>query len=172
MSAAERRREIIAAAATAFAHGGYAGTSTEEIARRAGISQPYLFRLFATKKELFLAAAGVGFDRVTDAFLAAADGLEGPAALGAMGFAYLELVADRDLLLLQLHTYAATADPEIRAYAGERFSDLITVVRDRTGVSYEEIRAFFATGMLLNVVAALGLEDFAELCPPGLFVRG
>ncbi len=95
---------------------GYAGTSTDAIATRAGISQPYLFRLFGTKKDLFIATYDVVSSRIEEAFVAAADGLEGEAAMTAMGLAYLELLQDPDLLQVQLHGFvAAAADPDIAA---------------------------------------------------------
>jgi AcrR family transcriptional regulator len=166
MSGDERRREVLVAASQAFARGGYAGTSTEEIAQLAGISQPYLFRLFKTKKALFLAVAGYCFDRITDRFLAAAEGHRGDEAIEAMGLAYLDLMADGTFLLLQLHSYAASADPEIRAFVGGRFSELVSAVRSASGVDEEALRQFFATGMLLNVIAALHLDDFGDLSLP------
>jgi AcrR family transcriptional regulator len=166
MTAEERRADVLVAAATAFAEKGFAGTSTEEIARLAGISQPYLFRLYKTKKDLFLAAATYGFEQVLETFERAADGLEGEDALLAMGAAYIDHVTNGTLLLLQLQSYAAAGDIEIRAAVGARFSELIAWVRDRTGVDFETLQRFFATGMLLNVVAALGLDDFGELCSP------
>jgi AcrR family transcriptional regulator len=103
MSAEARRRVVIDAALHEFATGGLAGTSTEAVARRAGISQPYVFRLFPSKKDLFVAAISAGFDRVAAAFEEAADGLAGKPALEAMGARYTELLRDRDLLLCQLH---------------------------------------------------------------------
>ena len=54
-TAQERRAELLAAALSEFAIGGLHGTSTEAIAKRAGISHAYLFRLFGTKKQLFIA---------------------------------------------------------------------------------------------------------------------
>jgi AcrR family transcriptional regulator len=156
-----------------FAHGGLDGTSTETIARRAGISQPYLFRLFPTKLDLFLAAVGVCFDRVEASFQAASGELEGEAALSAMGMSYATLIGDPDLLLLQLHAYAASGNAEVRGYVRGRFEQLIGFVERRTRVDPLAVREFFATGMLWNVVAALGLQDFAELwakadcLPPG-----
>ena len=65
LSAEERRDEVVAAAVTEFSQGGLAGTSTEAIARRAGVSQPYLFQLFGTKKELFIAVIRRCFERTT-----------------------------------------------------------------------------------------------------------
>ena len=61
--AAQRREELIAAAVVEFAHGGLYGTPVERIARRVGVAQPYVFSLFASKRELFLAALERGFER-------------------------------------------------------------------------------------------------------------
>ena len=68
MSAEERREEVLRAAAVAFADGGYQGTTTQDVADRAGISQPYIFRLFSSKKELFLAVVEDCFKRTDRTF--------------------------------------------------------------------------------------------------------
>src|SRR3954453_12202039 len=104
-TAEERRESVLRAALPEFAAGGLSGTSTEVIARRAGISQPYLFRLYSTKKALFLATVDLCFARVRTCFEQAAEGREGQDALAAMGAAYGNLLADRDLLLAQMHAY-------------------------------------------------------------------
>src|SRR4029077_19894871 len=95
MPAAERREMVLEAAVPEFAAGGLAGTSTEDVARRAGISQPYLFRLFPTKKALFLALVERCFRRVEDTFTAAAGGLTGEEAVTAMAGSYHPLPAHR-----------------------------------------------------------------------------
>lgn len=164
MSADERRREVLQAAVVEFARTGYAGTSTEQIARRAGISQPYLFRLFQTKKALFLAAINLGFDRIEEHFTIAAQGLTGKDALAAMGTSYLDYLENTDLLLLQLHAYAAAGDPDIRAEVAGRFEALAAFITDRTEASDIELGQFFSVGMFLNVAAALGLKKFQDLC--------
>jgi AcrR family transcriptional regulator len=163
MSAGERRTSVVAAAVHEFAQKGYAGTSTEAIAASAGISQPYLFRLFPTKRDLFLATVHEAFDRVEATFARAGAGLAGEEALAAMGIAYGALIADRDLLLLQLHAYAASSEPEVARLTRERYASLARFVTERTGVDGESLRSFFAIGMLCNVVVALGLHDVAEL---------
>ncbi len=162
-SADERRREVLAAAVHEFARAGYAGTSTEHIAQRAGISQPYLFRLFPNKRALFLAAVSLGLERIIDAFDVASRGLTGQEALMAMGAGYGALIADRDLLLLQLHSYAAADDPEVRACVREGWSRLVAFVGERSGADPPALQSFFGTGMLMNVVCALGFEDFGGL---------
>src|SRR5256885_8910634 len=107
MPATERREMVLEAAVAEFAAGGLAGTSTEDVARRAGISQPYLFRLFPTKKALFLALVEQCFHRVQDTFTAAAGDLTGDEALSAMADSYTRLLDDRTLLLLQMPISAA-----------------------------------------------------------------
>ena len=107
MPAAERRELVLEAAVAEFAVHGLAGTSTEDVARRAGISQPYLFRLFPTKKALFLALVDRCFQRVQGTFAAAAGDLTGDEALTAMADSYTRLLDDRTLLLLQMQIYAA-----------------------------------------------------------------
>src|SRR5258708_23472919 len=94
MSADERRELVLEAALSEFAVSGLAGTSTEDVARRAGISQPYLFRLFPTKKALFLELVERCFRRVGDVFTAAAGDAVGEEALRAMGEAYAKLLED------------------------------------------------------------------------------
>lgn len=162
MSADERREAVLEAALAEFAARGLEGTSTEDVARRAEISQPYLFRLFPTKKALFLTLAQRCFERVEQVFEAAAEGLTGEAAIEAMGNAYYELLEDRALLRLKLHCYAACGDPEIRAVVQASFKKLWLHVERITGVPYERVIEFFAMGMLLNVAAAMELPEVGE----------
>src|ERR1700674_4836653 len=115
MSASERRELVLEAALAALAARGLDRTSREAVARRAAISQPYLFRLFPTKKALFLALVERCFQRVQDTFTTAAADLTGDEALTAMADAYEQLLNDRTLLLLQMQAYAACDDPAVRA---------------------------------------------------------
>ena len=162
MKAGERREAVLAAAVTEFAARGLAGTSTENVARRAGISQPYLFRLFPTKKALFLALVDRCFRQVAAAFEAAAADRVGDDALEAMGDAYHELLQDRTLLLLQLQAYAACDDPEIRDATRTGFKHLWALVERLSGLPYERVVMFFAMGMLMNVAAAMDLPAVNE----------
>jgi AcrR family transcriptional regulator len=167
MSADERRDAIVAAATEEFATGGLVGGSTEAIARRVGVSQPYVFQLFGTKKELFLAVVRSCFGRTRLAFEVAAAGWvpgedpECTTSLGAMGKAYKRLLADRTLLLMQLQAYAACSDPDVRDVVREEFGGLHRRVREISGASREELDQFFAQGMLLNLGAAVGLPGEA-----------
>ena len=169
MSAAERRELVLDAAVTEFAAHGLAGTSTEDVARRAGISQPYLFRLFPTKKAMFLELVDRCFRRIRDAFVAAAGGLTGEEAMMAMADAYEELLNDRILLLLQMQAYAACDDPEIRATTRAGFKKLWELVERLTGLPFQTVVDFFAVGMLMNVAAAMDLpsvdERWTSWCP-------
>jgi AcrR family transcriptional regulator len=155
-TAAERRDEILDAAVTEFAERGLAAASTEEIARSAGISQPYVFRLFGTKKELFKATVARCLRETLETFQRAAEGKRGEEALSAISTAYGELLqADRTYLRAQMQAYAACEDPEICAAVRGGFGDLVTYVERVSGASSEEISSFFAGGMLLNVLASM-----------------
>jgi len=177
-TAEERREEIIALAIEQFALSGYKGTSTEAIAREAGISQPYLFRLFKTKRELFLACCDVSDGRIFDTFRAAAASVPQEEALSAMGRSYIELLADRTALLFQMQSYAACSDPVIRAHVRERYAALVEEVTRLSGAPPAEVWQFFSHGMLLNVIASLDLEAIAAddewakaWCEPGELIR-
>jgi AcrR family transcriptional regulator len=162
-TADERRTAVLAAAIAEFARSGYAGTSTEAIAARAGISQPYLFRLFGTKKNLFVATVSLVGDRIIDELTRASDGLGGDDAKVAMGSAYLELMQDPDLLQVQLHGFAAApADPDIARSCRRTFEVLQMIFLDRTGGTEEDLQGFFAMGMLINVMAAIDLLSIPE----------
>lgn len=162
MSAEERREAILEAARDEFAAAGFHGTSTETIAARAGISQPYLFRLFGTKKELFLASVRRCMRETLETMQRAAEGKRGEEALTAMGGAYLQLLANRSRLLLQMQAYAACDDPDVRDAVREGFGDLFTWSERVSGRPAAELTKFFAHGMLLNVVASMDLLDSDE----------
>jgi AcrR family transcriptional regulator len=152
----ERREEILDAALAVFADKGLHGASTEEIARRAGISQPYIFRLFGTKKELYIAGVSRCFRQTLELMQRAAEGKRGEEALNAIGAAYGELLqADRTYLRAQMQAYAACEDPEICAAVRGGFGDLVTYVERISGASSQEISSFFGGGMLLNVLASM-----------------
>ena len=162
-SAEERREEILAVALRHFAIGGLHGTSTEAIAHEAGISQPYLFRLFRTKKELFLACVDRADSRVFEVFRRA--GAEAPEGerLKAMGQAYIdELLPDRHAVLMQMQGYVASADPEIQAHVRAAFERLVAEVTELSGADAASVWNFFAQGMLLNVTQSLDLAAIAD----------
>ena len=155
-TAEERREQIIRAAIAVFAERGYDAASTEEIARRVGISQPYLFRLFSTKRELVVASIQRCFDDTRTLFRSAARGAAGDEALHAIGNAYLEWI-QRDPIRLraQLQAYAACEDVEIRRLVSTNFGELVDLVGELSGAGAAELSKFFAEGMLLNVLAIM-----------------
>ncbi len=162
-TAQERREQVLEAAFDVFAEHGLSGASTDEIARKAGISQPYLFRLFHTKKELFIAAIERCFDDTLQTFERAAEGKSGEEALQAMSEAYGELIrSNPNRLRGQMQTYAACDDPDVCAVARKGFGDLVDYVERVSGVDQNTLSAFFARGMLINVVASMDLLDAEE----------
>jgi AcrR family transcriptional regulator len=161
-TADERRETVLSTAMEAFADRGYYGTPTTEVARRAGISQAYLFRLYPTKEELFVAVVDRCHERILETFRTAAAGAEGrsPEELaGAMGRAYGELLQDRSLLLVQLHAQSACSEAVVRDAVRRGFARLVDYVAAVTGADEEAIQRFFAVGMLCNVVAAMGADE-------------
>jgi len=161
LHADERKHSVIAEATREFAAHGYAGTSTNDIAKRVGVSQPYLFQLFGTKKDLFIAAVAECFTRVQRQFedvgRKARQQSDDPVdILHAMGLAYCDLLADRDMLRLQLQAYAACDDPDIQRVVRKGWTDLYAAVARVSGADEESIHHWFAEGMLMNVAAAVG----------------
>lgn len=163
-TAEERREAVLEAARQEFARAGFHGGSTDAIARSAGISQPYLFRLFGSKKDLYLASVRRCFRRTLEVMQGAAEGLRGEAALGAMGTAYGQLLKeDPTMLQAQLQAYAAALDDEdVRRAVREGYGDLYTYVAHVSDAPGPRISRFFAMGMLFNVVGAMGLHEEAE----------
>jgi AcrR family transcriptional regulator len=163
LTAAERKASILDAAMVEFAERGLDGASTEAIAARAGISQPYVFRLFGTKKELFKASVARCFRETLETFQRAAEGKRGHEALEAMGRAYVdELLVDRVRLRAQMQAYAACDDAELCAVVRDGYGDLVSYVERVTALPAKEIAGFFAKGMLLNVIASMGLDQSPE----------
>jgi AcrR family transcriptional regulator len=159
-SSDERREQVIQAAVKEFAAHGFHATSTAAIAKRAGISQPYIYALFPNKHELFLAVDRHVVDRIRHAFAEAARGLDTPEErLEAMGHAYRELLKDRDEIRFQMQAHASAGDPELAEPIRRGFEQVVEDVRRISGASDEEVTAFMAKGMLLNVAASLGLSE-------------
>ncbi len=175
LSKEERRREIVEAATREFAVGGLYGTPVEAIAKRVGVSQPYLFQLFGTKKDLFIAAVRRAFERTVATFRTAAaeagEDADMKTVLIAMGLAYHRLLADRNLLLMQMQAYAACGDEDVREAVREEFLRLVRFVQGASGAADYDVREWLAQGMLMNVAAAMDLsnvdEDWARMCIGG-----
>ncbi len=169
--AAQRRDALIEAAVHEFAYGGLHGTPVDRIARRVGVAQPYVFSLFASKRELFIAAVERGFELTAETFTAAAaqfDPATAPPntdALMLMGQAYIALLSShRDYLLLQHQAYAACDDEVIRDRVRTRYAQLVAHVERLSAAEPERIDEFFRYGMWINVAAAMGVEDLSAGC--------
>ncbi|MFF7239773.1 TetR/AcrR family transcriptional regulator [Streptomyces collinus] len=163
MSAEERRESVIRAAVTEFARKGYYGTSTEAIARRVGVSQPYLFRLFPGKKAIFAAASLRCVEDIRRVFADASEGLEGEEALHAMANAYVRLITERpEALQMQMQTYItvsaaeAEGDHEFGEVVRAGWMELWDTVHLPLGADDGETTTFLAYGMLINTLAAMG----------------
>ncbi|MFF3336980.1 TetR/AcrR family transcriptional regulator [Streptomyces sp. NPDC002888] len=169
ISAPERRESVIRAAVAEFALRGYYGTSTAAIAKRVGVAQPYLFRLFPDKKAIFVAALMRSMEDTRLAFERAADGAEGgERALPAMADAYAQLISTRpETLLMQMQGYAVVAAAE--AQGDDLIGEVVRVgwlriwetVYLSLGADADETASFFACGMLGNTLAAIGLPPSA-----------
>ncbi|MEV6559814.1 TetR/AcrR family transcriptional regulator [Nocardia sp. NPDC051756] len=171
MSGVERRSQVLAIAAKEFAEHGLHGASTEAIAREAGITQAYIFRMFGTKKALFLELVQAAFERVSDGMRAAGEGNTGLDALSMMGAQYFDLLADRTGLLLQLQGFAACGDPEVRDAVRACFAQLWGATEEGTGLEPVTVKTFLAFGMLLNAGAAMGIEQVDGAWAEGVRTR-
>jgi AcrR family transcriptional regulator len=159
-SSDERRQQVIEAAVKEFAANGFHATSTGAIAKRAGISQPYIYALFPSKTELFLEVDRYVVDRIRRAFLDAVRGKSTTEErLDAMGHAYMELLANRDEIRFQMQAHAAAGNPELAEPIRKEFTGLWEDVKRMSGASDDQVREFMGKGMLLNVVASLELAD-------------
>jgi AcrR family transcriptional regulator len=161
MRAEERRETVITAAMEVFGERGYVGTTTDAVARAAGVSQPYVVRMFGTKEALFLAVLDRAFNRLLDAFRGAiAAAPQGSRDLHqSIGSAYADLLSDRGLLLSLMHGFVSGADPAIGKAARCGFLDVYRVLRYEAGFDAEEARGFLAEGMLLNTLVGIRLAD-------------
>ncbi|OJF09891.1 TetR/AcrR family transcriptional regulator [Couchioplanes caeruleus] len=152
LTAEERQEQLLRAALTAFSAGGYSGTTTDQVARLAGVSQPYVIRIFGTKQQLFLDTVRRAGDRIEQRFRRAA--AEEP-TLASLGAAYDDLLAERELITVLLHGFTASADPSIGPVVRDCFGRIYRTVRELTGAGEDEARGFLAEGMLLTCLGAM-----------------
>jgi AcrR family transcriptional regulator len=171
MTGSERRSQVLGIAAGEFANHGLHGASIEAVAREAGITQAYVFRMFGTKKALFLELVGAAFDRFSDGMSQAATGARGLSALTLMGARYYESLADRTTLMLQLQGFAACGDDEVRDLVRARVARMWDTVSDTAGLDPVTVKSFLAFGMLLNNVAALEVDELDEPWAKGVRTR-
>lgn len=162
MNADDRRVLVLDAATHAFAKGGYAGTSTDKVAKLAGVSQPYVVRMFGTKLELFLAVFDRALGRIGEAFASelarAPFDPESEDDWARLGMTYTELMVDRDLLLVMMHGLVAGSVPEIAGASRHCMAVVFQTLR-ATGATDERVVDFIAQGMLLNVMLAMNAPE-------------
>ena len=158
----ERRQHVVDAAVSCFARRGFYGTTTNEIAERAGISQPYLYRLFANKQAIFAAAVTHVGGLLTETLTAAKTANNTMSPPQALRAAYSTLITDGDVLRFLMHANCATDEPVIRDAVRTCYAQQVTIVRELLDGDDEAVRQWFAAGMLDNVITMLGLADVAE----------
>ncbi|MEV5072642.1 TetR/AcrR family transcriptional regulator [Microbacterium sp. LMI12-1-1.1] len=161
LSSDERRRQILVAALAVFGTRGYEGATTDEVARAAGVSQPYVVRLFGSKENLFLATIEDSLTRLLAAFraaLAADEGEDLPAAK-RIGQAYVDLIEVRGLHQTLAHAYLLGSNPVIGAAARRGFAAVWRFFREEMGLDADEARAFMAEGMLISTMIGLRIVD-------------
>lgn len=163
LSTADLRREtVIRSAVVVFAQAGYLGTPTSAVAEHAQISTAYVFKLFPRKQDLFVAAFESCCDQIITALEAGADRADAQtpeALLAAMGTAYAQLIADRSLMLLQVHAQSAASEPEIAAALRDGLGRIVTFVKTRSQASDEAVQHFVAYGQLCHLITVAGLGD-------------
>ncbi len=162
LSTSEARREaVIHSAMTVFAANGYLGTPVTDVAKRAKISTAYVFKLFPSKQELFVAALERCFEviLVTLAKAAEESADQSPESLlFAMGGAYAALIADRKLLLLQIHAQSAAGTPEIAKAFRRGLASIVSFVKVRSNASDDLVQRFMAYGQLCHLITTVGLD--------------
>lgn len=177
-TADDRREAIVQAAIEEFAAAGFAGATTAAIARRAGISQPYVFRFFPTKKDLALAALELATDRLLADWEAAVP-RAGESILGTLGRTYVETIPSRRTeLMLRMRAHAESGDPDIAEALRSKFVRVYryvtaALVREGLGAAeaQDEAARFYARGLLIDAALTIGLEsaldpsEWASICP-------
>lgn len=176
---AERREQILAAASLVFGERGYFGATTDQIAKAAGISQPYVVRMFGSKENLFVEVLQRSLDKLLDSFqetidqwradgspAVAPDGQKAPhredghgEIARRLGLAYVSLIEDRGILLSLMQAFGMGNDQAVGGRARAGFIAIYRMLREDVGFGADETRAFLAEGMLLNTLLGLRLPD-------------
>jgi AcrR family transcriptional regulator len=150
LTAAERTEQIVCAAVSAFSSAGYAGTSTDEVARAAGVSQPYVIRLFGSKQRLFLAGVDYAAREIERVFRES-----GATDLDGLADAYNTLLDRYELLGMLMHGFAASSDPDIGETVRGCLGRIYEMVRGLTGAEPREVADFIANGLFLTMLATM-----------------
>jgi AcrR family transcriptional regulator len=160
MKSVDRRALILDAAMTVFGDHGYVGATTDQVAKAAGVSQPYVVRMFGTKERLFLETLQRAVDRLQDVFRRAIADTSNPLGVHErVGQAYVDLVGDRGLLLTMMHAFVLGSDPAIGRAARECLLGVYTLLREEAGFTPEEVHGFIAQGMLINTLVGVRMTD-------------
>ncbi len=160
-TAEAQRQRIVAEAVPVFARAGYHATPVTEVAEAAGVSPAYVFRLFPGKLGLFVATVEHCYESVRRALVEGGEST-GEAApntvLDAMSEAYIQLIGDRDLLMLQVHAQSACDVPEIRQAVRRGLKDIVTTVSETSGADAASVQRFFAYGQLCHLIVQADLS--------------
>ncbi len=159
LSSDERREQILTAALAVFGARGYVGSTTDDVARAAGVSQPYVVRLFGSKESLFLAALYEAIDELMRSFRLALARDDGTSAEERIGTAYVQLLSIRGLHQTMSHAYLLGSHPVIGPAARRGFAQVWRFFRDEAGFDADRARAFLAEGMLISTMIGLRLVD-------------
>ncbi|MDQ1543263.1 MAG: hypothetical protein QOK08_901 [Actinomycetota bacterium] len=165
MASDERRELVLKAATEVFGQRGYAGTTTDQVAAAAGVSQPYVVRIFGTKEKLFLAVLQRALDVMMVAFRQALSEEPELPVSQRMGRAYVDLLQDRGLLLSLMHGFVLGADPEIGRVARCGFLEVYKFLKAEAGLDSVEAAEFLAHGMLLNTLVGIRMTDEYDTNP-------
>jgi TetR/AcrR family transcriptional regulator len=165
MASDERRILVLEAATTVFGQRGYAGTTTDQVATAAGVSQPYVVRIFGTKEKLFLAVLQRALDMLMAAFRHALAEESDVPVHDRMGLAYADLLTDRGLLLSLMHGFVLGSDPEIGKLARCGFLEVYRFLKDEVGFTPAVASDFLAHGMMLNTLVGIRMTDEYDTNP-------
>lgn len=164
-TAEDQRRRIVAQALVVFARAGYHATPVTDVASAAGVSPAYVFRLFPGKLGLFVAVVDHCYDLVAAAMTSGgeASASSGPDdVLAAMTEAYIDLIRDRDLIMLQVHAQSATDVPEIKAAVRRGIAAVVRAVSSISGAEPAAVQRFMAYGQLCHLIVQTDLYEVDE----------
>ncbi|AHV99593.1 TetR/AcrR family transcriptional regulator [Paenibacillus sabinae] len=162
-----RKSDIISAAIEVFAETGYYRATTAQVAERASISQPYIFRFFQTKEVLLLTALEVSWARIIESFRQVVESASPRQLETDLITAYVQILEEhRNEVLLQMQAQTIQ-EPSIREAMQDGFREARQIVLDafrQAGIAHPEERTmlFLARGMLCNIAAAIGMPELME----------
>jgi AcrR family transcriptional regulator len=160
-----RRPVVISAALATFAQGGFHGTTIAAVARAAGISPAYVFKLFPGKEQLFIAALDECFRQCLETFANAATRARNQSPDGIleeMGAAYADLIIDRSLIMIQVHAQSVADIPEIGASYRAGMAAITRLVLSLSKADNAAVQRMIAYGQLCHLIVVAGLIDLQE----------